>query len=214
MKIIRVVAADRHPLVRVGLRAVLESLPEIEIAGEADSAEEALRLARTLVPEVLILGMNLPAEESLAVARQLHELGGATQVLALSAHEEERHLFEMLAWRVAGCLSKVDGPEEIIAAVRSVAAGEAGWLSRSIAARLAKLAKPEADAAVEVLSKREREVLRLVATGHRNRHIADALYVSEDTIKNHLTRIYKRIGVHTRAEAVAWAWQHGLVQRH
>ena len=212
MKIIRVVVADRHPMIRLGLRAVLESLPEIEIAGETDHAEEALRLALALRPEVLILGMNLPAEESLAVARQLHEAGSATRVLALSTREEERHLFEMLAWRVAGYLSKAETSEAIIAAIRGVASGEMGWLSHSITARLAEWAKSEADAAAEVLSKREREVLRLMATGHRNQHIADALYLSPDTIKNHLTRIYGRLGVHTRADAVVWAWRHGLVQ--
>ena len=212
MGTIRVMLADWHPLVCVGLRAVFECSPDVEIAGEADNAEEVLRLVGALMPDVLILGMNLPAEESLAVARQLHESGSATRVLTLSAHEEAGHLFEMLAWRVAGCLSKVDGSEEIIAAVRSVAAGEAGWLSRSIAERLAEQAKPEADAAVEVLSKREREVLRLVGKGHNNRHIANEMNISPDTIKNHLTSIYKKIGVHSRAEAVFWAWRHGLVK--
>ena len=131
-KKIRVLAADAQPLLRLGLQRVAERAADIEVVAEAASAEDALRLAEELQPDVLLLGMDLPADASVAVARQLYETDSPVRVLALSGEaEEERHFFEMLAWRAAGYRSTREAPEALVQAIRAVAGGPPG---RSVSA--------------------------------------------------------------------------------
>ena len=213
MEMLRVAVADVHPLYRLGVRYLVEREDDLVWAGEAGSTREALALASRA--DVLLLGMNLPDDGSPIVAESVHASFASspdpkpTRVLAMSAREEEELMFEMLARRVAGYLSKAEPPEVVLHAVRGAARGGGGFFSTEFVARAAPRSRVTARDA-ELLSPRETEVLRLVAVGQNNRAVADALFISPDTVKNHVTSIFGKLDVRTRAEAVAWAWRNGL----
>lgn len=202
---IRVVLADDHPLFRRGVRGLLDAAGGIEVVGEAATGTDALALVRRLGPDVLLLDMEMPGMTGVEVARALHAAGDAVAVLVLSAYDDEPYVRELLDRGAAGYLTKEEAPERIVEAVRGVAAGQRGWLSRGIAAPAPRAPEPAS------LSAREREVLGLIAEGLDNATVARRLFLSESTVKNHVTNIYDKIAVRTRAEAVAWAWRHGLV---
>lgn len=206
---IRVVLADDHPVFRTGLRSLLEEDASIEIAGEASDGQQALRLVRGEQPDVLVLDLELPALSGLEVARQLAAEASATRVLILSVHEEASYVRALLSTGVAGYLSKAEAGEVIVQAVVRIAAGEEGWFSRAITGHLVTLAA-EREADDKILSDRESEVLRLVARGLSNKQIATRLGISQHTVKNHLARIYPKLGVQSRVEATLWAQRHGL----
>lgn len=208
---IRIVLADDHPVVRRGIRSMLETAPDFVIVGEAGTGADALRLVEELAPDVLLLDMEMPNVTGLEVARRLRAAGSPVRVLALSAYDDEQYIFGLLDSGAAGYLTKDEAPTAIIEAVRGVAHGEEGWISRRVANKLVRRKQPALEAATPTLSEREMEVLRLMARGHPNTLIADTLFISEGTVKNHVTHIYDKLGLRTRAEAVAWAWQHGLM---
>ena len=210
-KKIRVLAADAHPLLRLGLRYLAEHTGDIEVVAEAAREADTIRLADKLQPDVLVLGMNLPAEASVAVARHLCEADSPVQVLAFSGEaEEDRHFFEMLAWRAAGYRSKYEPPEATLQAIRAVARGEAGQISPRIAEQVASRTSEASAGTLDALTKSEQKVLRLIGQGWRNRQIAELLSVAPDTVKNHITHLYAKLDVRSRGEAVRWAWRHGL----
>ena len=202
---VRVVLADDHPLFRRGVRGLLDAAGGITVVGEAATGEAALALVRRLAPDVLLLDIEMPGMSGVDVARALHAAGDPVAVLVLSAYDDEPYVRELLERGAAGYLTKEEAPERIVEAVRGVAAGRRGWLSRGMAAPAPRPPEPAA------LSSREREVLGLVAEGLDNAAVARRLFLSESTVKNHVTNIYDKISVRTRAEAVAWAWRHGLV---
>jgi DNA-binding NarL/FixJ family response regulator len=214
MKPIRVVLADDHPVVRSGIRTLLEKAPDIAVIGEASDGYEALRLVAELQPDVLLLDMELPRMMGLEVAQRLQAEGSPVRILVLSAYDDEQYIFGLLSSGAVGYMTKDEALSNLIDAVRGVAQGEAGWLSRRATARVMqrKLAgtKPATDQAA-LLSARERQVIQLVARGYPNEQIAETLNISDGTVKNHVTNIYGKLGVRTRAEAVAWAWKQGLV---
>jgi DNA-binding NarL/FixJ family response regulator len=206
---IRVVLADDHPLFRAGVRLLLERAAGIEIVGEASNGVEALEQVRTLVPDVVILDMEMPEMTGVEVARRLRAVGSPVRVLVLSAYDDDEYVAELLASGAAGYLTKDEVPERIAAAVRGVARGQSGWLSQGVSQRALRRRDGEADS--RSLSPREREVLRLIADGLDNGTIAAQLFISENTVKNHVTSIFAKLEVTTRAEAVAWAWRNGLM---
>lgn len=214
-KPIRVLLADDHTIVREGIRERLEQMADIEVVGEAADGSEALRLAQTLHPDVLLLDMEMPGLRGPEVAHRLCEAGSPIRVLALSAYDDTDYIAELLSYGAAGYLTKEEALATIVEAVRGVAHGQDGWLSRSVAAKLMRLQSgqgappiaPEAPA----LSERELEVLRGVAQGRTNHEIAESLFISGNTVRNHLANIYAKLEVHNRAGAVAWAWQQGLL---
>jgi len=213
MASIRVVIADDHPVVRTGIRNLLEKASDIEVVGEAHNGAEALQLVVELAPDVLLLDMELAVIGGVAVAKQLREEANPVRVLGLSAYDDEQFIIGLVASGAAGYLMKDEAVENIVEAVRGVASGQDAWLSRRV---MAKLLKQHRDTARpihhdDVLSERERQVLTLLARGQSNAEIAERLGISDGTVRNHVTNIYAKLGVHTRAEAVAWAWQNGLV---
>lgn len=208
---IRIVLADDHPVVRRGIRSMLEKAGDLVVVGEAGDGEEALRLVDHLTPDVLLLDMQMPGMGGLEVARRLLADGSTTRVLALSAHDDEQYIFGLLDHGAAGYLTKDEAPTTILEAVRGVARGEEGWISRRVANKLVHRKRMALEVATEALSSRERDVLVLMGRGYNNTRIAETLFISEGTVKNHVTHIYDKLNLRTRAEAVAWAWQHGLV---
>ena len=201
---IRVLMIDDHPIVRSGIRMLLERASDIVIVGEADRGDAAFHLVNSLYPDVLLLDMEMPGKSGREVARDLQEAGSPVRVLALSAYDDEDYIMELLATGAAGYLCKEEAPETIIEAVRGVARGEEGWFSRRVTARMASAARKQQQAPV-TLTEREEEVLKHVAKGWANQRIASELHLSERTVRFHLTNIYDKIGVSSRAEAVSWA---------
>lgn len=215
MRTIGVVLADDHPVVRSGIRHLLEQAPDIVVLGEASDGVEALRLVEELVPDVLLLDMEMPGLAGVDVARRLQAARVPVRVLGLSAYDDEQYIFGLLANGAVGYLTKEEALDTICEAVRGVASGEEGWLSRRVTAKLIQREQaPKAPIVPQAsgLSAREQQVLQLLADGRGNEQIADTLGISDGTVKNHVTSIYTKLGVATRAEAVAWAWRHGHIK--
>ncbi|MGB0387949.1 MAG: response regulator [Ardenticatenaceae bacterium] len=216
MRIIRVVLIDDHPIVRSGIRTMLEKAPDIVVIGEAGDGASGLRLATELLPDVLLLDMEIPDVNGVEVARQLQAAKSPVRVLALSAYDDERYISGVLACGAAGYLTKEEALKTIVEAVRGVARGEEGWLSRRATAKMMKqnrTRRKSETSPFSTLSLREQQVLRLVAHGYPNSQIADILCISIGTVKNHVSNIYSKLYLRTRAETVAWAWQQGIMER-
>jgi len=209
MATIRVVLADDHPLVREGLRNLFEKAVDIEVVGEAGDGAEALRLVEELAPDVLMLDMEMPGLTGVDVARQLQMDRSTVCVLALSGHDDKEYIKGLLASGAAGYLTKGELPETIIEAVRGVARGERGWVSRQIAAQMAAWTQEETSKGT-TLTERETQVLRLVVEGKTNQEIGRALGISEKTVEKHLDSIFTKLGVNSRVEAAVRAVRDGL----
>ena len=209
---IRVVLTDDHPVVRSGIRQLLEKTADIVVVGEASDGTEALRLVSELLPDVLLLDMEMPGETGVQVAHQLQVAGSPVRILALSAYDDEQYIVGLLASGAAGYLTKEQALETIAEAVRGVAHGEDGWLSRRAAAQMAAWAR-KGPSHTNGLTEREIDVMRLAARGWTNDHIAEALTISERTVRFHLTNVYTKLGVGTRGAAIAWAVREGLEDR-
>ena len=209
----RIVLADDHRVVREGVRDRLRQEPDLDVVGEAADGHEALRLVERERPDVLILDVEMPGLSGVEVARALAGVEGAPRILILSAYDDADHVSELLDAGAAGYLTKDESLRAIVEAVRGVAAGEDGWLSRSVAARVLALRRGDETTAAGKpggLTDREAEVLTLVAAGNTNAQAAEVLFLSEHTVRNHLANVYAKIEVRNRAEATAWAWRHGL----
>ncbi|MDH7475685.1 MAG: response regulator transcription factor, partial [Anaerolineae bacterium] len=206
-KIIRVLLADDHPTLRVGLRVLLDQAPDVEVVGEAEDGAEALTLIEALVPDVAVLDCQLPGMSGPQVAVEIKGRGLPTKVLALSSYSDDHYVRGMLEAGAVGYLLKSEAPEVIVAAVRTAVKGE-GYFSSPVAAKIAAWARGELPAG---LTKREMEVLRLVAEGLSNKEIAQALKVTAWTVGFHVSNILKKLGVESRVEAAVWAREHGII---
>lgn len=197
---VRTVIADDHPALRAGVRAVLEATGQIEVVGEAAGGEEALRLCRQLTPNVLLLDVEMPDLDGVEVASRIGAEAPGTRVLAFSAYDDRAYVTHMLQAGAAGYITK-DKPLQLVAeAVQAVARGEGRWF--------VTLHKPDDD---PPLTDRELEVLRLMARGRSNDEIGRVLSISPHTVRNHISAVYSKLEVGTWREAVAWAWERGLV---
>lgn len=207
---IRVIVADDHPIVRSGIKNELLCHPDVEVLGEAANGDEALCQVETLQPDVLLLDINMPGLRAVQVVRQLRALPIPPQVLILTAYGDVELVIALLKAGARGYLLKDDDPSVIVEAVRVVAQGET-YLSRAVATSVVEYIVGDGTKHPEPeLSPREREVLQLVAQGWDNAQIALELEISEGTVKNHVTNLYNKIGVRSRAELVVWAWQRRL----
>ena len=206
----RVVLADDHPVVRSGIRNLLEKAAGIEVVGEANGGEEAIRLAESLLPDVLLLDMEMPDLKGVEVAQKLREMGSPVRILALSAYDDRQYILELLSNGAAGYLVKEEVPETIIEAVRGVARGEQGWVSRRVASQMADWIHNEEPGRMG-LTTREMDVLRLVVAGKTNQEIGIALGISEKTVEKHLEGVFSKLGVASRVEAAVVAVRTDLV---
>lgn len=205
--VIRVLLADDHPTLRLGMRVLLDHAPDVEVVGETENGEEALALIEALLPDVAVLDCQLPGLGGVEVAQEIAWRGLPVRVLALSAYDDEPYVRGMLEAGAVGYLLKDEAPEVIVAAVRAAARGE-GYFSPSVAAKVAAWARGERPGR---LTERELEVLRLLAEGRSNKEIAEALGVTVRTVNFHVSNILKKSGVTSRVEATVWAKDQGIV---
>jgi DNA-binding NarL/FixJ family response regulator len=206
---IRVVLADDHPVAREGLRNVLEKAIDIEVVGTASDGNEALQLVEELEPDVLLLDMEMPSLKGIEVAKQLQAAGSPVRILALSAYDDKEYISGLLGSGAAGYLTKGEVPQTIVEAVRGVARGEQGWVSRQVAAQMASWTQTEQGQTS--LTEREEQVLKLVVEGKTNQEIGYALGISEKTVEKHLEGIFTKLKVASRVEAAVRAVREGLV---
>jgi DNA-binding NarL/FixJ family response regulator len=207
---IRVLLVDDHPVVRQGIRNLLESQEDIKIVGEASGGTEAIQMVKDLSPDVMLLDMEMPGIKGTQVAKQIKDEGLRVRVLALSAHDDKQYIQELLSSGASGYLVKEEVPETIIEAVRGVAFGEQGWVSRRIAAQMSHWMGGE-DEDQNSLTPREVEVLKGVVAGKTNQEIGLSLGISEKTVEKHLESVYNKLGVASRVEAAVHAVREKLI---
>jgi two-component system response regulator NreC len=209
--VIRVVLVDDHAVVRSGLRLLLDAQDDIEVVGEAGTAKDAIFRARALKPDLILLDVVLPDESGIEVLPKLLKESPESKVLVLSMQDDPSYVREAFGSGASGYVLKEAADEEVVGAVREIAAG-GSYVHPALGARMvAAEAKERAAAEADPLSEREREVLRLLALGHTNQEIAGALYISVRTAESHRAHIMQKLRLSTRAELVRYALAHGLV---
>ncbi|MGW3009942.1 response regulator [Streptomyces sp. NPDC001219] len=205
---VRILVCDDHAVVRAGLLALLDSAPDIEVVGEAGTGEEALALAAKLTPDVVLMDLQLgEGIDGVETTRRLTSVPGTSlHVLVLTTYDTDADITRAIEAGATGYLLKAERPDELFAAIHAAAEGRTA-LSPPVASRvMANLRRPR-----PTLTDRERDILAQLAHGIGNRDIARALHISEATVKTHLRRIYDKLGVDTRAGAVAVAKERRLV---
>jgi DNA-binding NarL/FixJ family response regulator len=210
-----VVIVDDHPVVRAGMRTVLDGAADIAVVAEGASGTEALNLATRWRPDVLLLDVNLPDLNGLEVTRRLRAEGTTIPILVLTVHDDRQTIMGLLEAGATGYVLKDEAPETLVRAVRAVAQGES-WLSpvvaRQVVRRAVGQATPPPAPALFSLTPREMEVLRLLAQGLDNAAIARQLVVTKRTVQNHVSNIYGKLGVDSRMEAALVAIRRGWVR--
>jgi len=211
--VIRVVLVDDHAVVRSGLRLVLEREDDIEVVGEAGSADEGVRVARLEKPDVVLLDVVMPGGRSgIEATEDVIEASGGGKVLVLSMQDDPSYVREAFGSGASGYLLKEAADVEVVQAIREVAAGNR-YVHPALGARLAQAEVDAArKAADDPLSEREREVLRLLALGHTNQEIAKTLFISVRTAETHRAHIMQKLGLGTRAELVRYALANGYLE--
>ncbi|HCT77471.1 MAG TPA: DNA-binding response regulator [Micromonosporaceae bacterium] len=212
---IRVLIADDDHLMRAGLIELLTADPEIDIVGQASTGREAVQRTRQLTPDVVLMDVRMPDLDGIAATRELSQAAPAVKVLILTTFEQNDYIFGALRAGASGFLLKRTRPEELIAAVHTIASGDSllsPSVTRRVIDRMAQQPTPDlADQSkLDELTPREREVLELVTRGMSNREIAAVLIVEESTIRTHVKRILMKLGLRDRVQAVIFAYENGL----
>jgi DNA-binding NarL/FixJ family response regulator len=214
--VIRVLLADDQQLVRSGFRLILDAESDVAVIGEAADGAEAVRLAKLERPDVVLMDIQMPGVDGLEATAQVTSLADPPRVLILTTFERDDYVFTALRNGASGFLLKNAPPEQLVEAVRIVAAGDS-LLSPSVTRRIVEEfhRRPAARASTTVVARltdREVEVLRLVAAGRTNAEIADALFVGEATVKTHVSNVLTKLGLRDRVQAVVWSYENGVVQ--
>ena len=211
---IRVVVADDQELIRTGFRMILDAQDGIEVVGEAIDGSDAIRRFEQLRPDVVVMDVRMPHTDGIEATRRITAADPGARVLILTTFDLDEYVYDALRAGASGFLLKDRPSEELVAAVRVVAAGEA-LLAPSVTRRLieefAKRTPSTSDAAIGELTDREREVLVLMARGMSNAEIARSLFVAETTVKTHVGRVLQKLRLRDRAQAVVLAYESGLV---
>ncbi|EYT83790.1 LuxR family transcriptional regulator [Streptomyces sp. Tu 6176] len=206
---ISLLIVDDHPVVRDGLRGMFEAAPGFTVLGEATGGVEAVAKAAALDPDVVLMDLRMPGGPGVDAIRELTRRGARAKVLVLTTYDTDSDTLPAIEAGATGYLLKDAPRDDLLAAVRAAAEGRS-VLSPAVASRLVSAVRAPA-AGSEPLSAREREVLVLVARGTSNREIARELFISEATVKTHLTHLYAKLGVKDRAAAVAAAYDRGIL---
>ncbi len=214
---ISVLIADDQELVRVGLRKILETAADVTVTGEAADGEAAVTLAAHLRPDVVLMDIRMPALDGLEATRRIVRTQPNARVLIITTFGLDNYVYDALHAGASGFMLKDAPPEEIKAAVRIVASGEAllaPAVTRAVIEEFVRRPaqrEPPASPALDELTPREREVLELLGRGLSNSEICDQLVISEPTTKTHVTRIFQKLNLRDRAQAVIYVYEHGIV---
>ena len=215
MDTIRIVLADDHPVVRMGLRALLNSEPDIQVVGEANNGVEALAQVASLGPDIVVMDISMPEMDGMEATRRIRDSFPETKVLILTVHAQERYLFPVLKAGAAGYVLKSTIDTRLVDAIRTVAEG--GVFLYATATRmlledyLGQLETSGSQDDYDSLSEREREVLKLCALGHTAAEIADHLSLSPKTVETYRTRVMQKLNMSTRSDLVKYALARGLL---
>ena len=211
---IRVLVVDDQPLVRSGFRMVLEERPDLELVGEAADGVEALELARELDPDVILMDVRMANLDGVEATRQLVERGTRAHILVLTTFDLDEYVYAAIRAGASGFLLKDVEPAELVDAIRVVAAGNSLFgpaATERLLARFAQQPLPDAGRTLDELTDREREILTLLASGLSNAELAEKLFLSETTVKTHVSAILRKLHVRDRVQAVIAAYDAGLV---
>ena len=219
MNTINLILADDHAVVRAGTRQLLERQPDLRVVGEAADGEEAVRLAKELKPHVVVMDVRMPKMSGVEATRRIKQEVPEVAVLVLTAHDDDEYVFALLQAGANGYLLKTAEMEELVKAIRAVAAGQSALdpvVTGKVVAQFASgRSLPDVLANVkdeyEGLTEREMEILRLVGNGLTNKDIGQQLYISDRTVQAHLSNIFSKLGVGSRTEAVMYAVRRGWI---
>ena len=212
---VTVLIVDDHQVVRNGLRAFLDAHPDFTVVGEAESGEAGIRLAAEYHPDVVLMDLLMPGMDGVEATRAVREASPATQVVVLTSYHDDEHIFPALRAGAVSYLLKDVGMAELADAVRRAAGGEATLHPRVAGRVVQSLRGGKADTLnpFHELTERELDVLRVVAQGRSNAEIAAALFISEHTVKGHVSSILGKLDLADRTQAAVYAWEHGIVRR-
>jgi two-component system response regulator NreC len=216
MSDIRLLLVEDHEVVRTGLRMLLESQADMAIVGEASTGSQAIAMAQELSPQVVVMDITLPDISGIEVTRRLKQLFPEMAIVALTIHEDEQYFFEMLKAGATGYVPKRAAPEDLISAIQAAYAGEVyiyPSLAKALVADFLSRAEEEpVKSAMDDLTEREQEVLRLLAEGFTNDEIADQLVISRHTVARHRENLMRKLNLHSRGELVKYAIRRGLIE--
>ncbi|MFD1370190.1 response regulator transcription factor [Actinoplanes sichuanensis] len=204
---IRILLVDDHPVVRMGLRGMLDAEPDLSVVGEASSGAEGFEQAVALTPDIVLMDLRMPGGDGVEATGRILSAAPGVRVMVLTTYESDRDILRAIEAGAAGYLLKDASPKELADAVRAAARGET-VLAPSVASTLVRQVRSPAPPA---LSARETEVLKLVASGLTNADIGKRLFISEATVKTHLLRVFNKLDVADRTAAVTTAMRHGLL---
>lgn len=211
---IRVLIADDHTIFREGLRKLLDAENDVTIVGEASSGSEAVQLLGKLKPDILLLDLRMPDRDGLSVLEEVNFDTSSTRVIVLTATEDDREVVRAMRLGARGVVLKQSASDLLLKSIRKVHAGEI-WLDKKMTAEVMRAFAQSAEAGARrekpLLSDREKEIVQLVAQGFRNREIGEKLFISEQTVKNHLHNIFDKLGVSDRLELALYAIHHRLI---
>jgi DNA-binding NarL/FixJ family response regulator len=212
---IRVLVADDQAMVRAGFRRLLADEPDIDVVAEADNGIEAVDKAARFAPAVVLMDIRMPQLDGIEATRRILAAEPAARILILTTFDLDEYVYRALRAGASGFVLKDDPPEQLIAAIRTVAAGDA-LLSPAITKRVikqfARLPDPTPPKELEELTSREREIFFLIANGLSDAEIGQELFISETTVKTHVTHVFQKLNVRDRVQAVVLAYQAGLVE--
>jgi DNA-binding NarL/FixJ family response regulator len=211
---IRVLVADDQSMVRAGFRMLLGSEPDIDVVAEAANGQEAVHKAARFDPTVILMDIRMPELDGLEATRQILAANPLARVLILTTFDLDEYVYDALNAGASGFVLKDDPPEQLIAAIRTVAEGNAllsPAVTRRVIRQFSRVQRPTPPAALDELTMREQEVFRLVALGRSNGEIARELYISEGTVKTHVTHILQKLDLRDRVQLVVLAYKTGLV---
>jgi DNA-binding NarL/FixJ family response regulator len=210
---IRVLVADDQSMVRAGFRMLLAGDEDIDVVAEASNGLEAVEKAARFEPTVVLMDIRMPELDGLEATRRILAADDSARVLILTTFDLDEYVYEALRAGASGFVLKDDPPEQLIAAIRTVAAGDAllsPTVTRRVIDRFTRIPRPTPPKELEELSERELEVFRLIARGLSNAEIGQELYISETTVKTHVTHILQKLNLRDRVQAVVLAYQTGL----
>ena len=211
---IRILLADDHPIFRDGLKKLLSLEEDMSVVGEAATAGECVSLLGKLKPDVLLLDLKFPDRDGLTILEETNLESLPTKAIVLTASDDERDVVRAMRLGARGVVLKQAATDLLIKSIRKVQQGEI-WVDRKMTAEVMKALAQSAEAVRRekpLLSDREREIVQLVASGLRNREIGEKLFISEQTVKNHLHNIFEKLGVSDRLELALYAIHHRLIQ--